>query len=96
MKRAPLPAADLTDVSHQVNIAAAEASADDVTLAIASNDPIEAPARKLPRLVILDDNFGFMINGCLRQWKGGDIVTDPESIAQLLDNGAPLKDLSDV
>jgi hypothetical protein len=52
------------------------------------------PPKKLPRIVILDDNFGFMQNGSLRQWKDGETVTDPVCIAQLIERNAPLKDLS--
>lgn len=52
------------------------------------------PAKKLPRIVILDDNFGFIENGSLRQWRDGETVTDAASIAQLIERNAPLKDLS--
>jgi hypothetical protein len=50
----------------------------------------------LPSMVILDDNFGFMDGGCLRHWKDGEIVTDPPSIAALIERNAPLKDLQHV
>lgn len=49
--------------------------------------------RKLPAIAILDENFGFMDNGCLRHWKDGDVVTVPADIAQLIAHNAPLKDL---
>lgn len=47
-------------------------------------------------MVILDDNFGFMDNGALRQWKEGEIVTNPIDVARLIASNAPLKDLSHV
>lgn len=50
----------------------------------------------LPRLVILDENFGFMDGNSLRQWKDGDIVTDGPTIATLIARNAPLKELSHV
>lgn len=55
--------------------------------------PAERTPEALPPLVILDENFGFMDNGCLRHWKEGEIVTVAADIAQLVARNAPLKDL---
>ena len=55
-----------------------------------------APASDTPSLVILDENFGFMDNGCLRQWHEGQVVTQACDIALLIKHNAPLKDLGHV
>lgn len=55
-----------------------------------------ARASEHPSLVILDENFGFMDNGCLRQWHEGQVVTQARDIALLIEHNAPLKDLGHV
>lgn len=99
-KRPALPGEAVPQTSFSPPDSAASVSAMDLeqvapVVALEASAPAAARVpKKLPRIVILDDNFGFMQNGSLRQWKDGETVTDPVCIAQLIERNAPLKDLS--
>lgn len=51
--------------------------------------PKAEPSKLVPDLALLQENFGVLVNGCVRSWKAGQPVTDQNDISLLWANNAP-------
>lgn len=54
--------------------------------------PLDLPeVKEVPDLVILDEPFGIVVNGCTRAWSRGHLFKDAATIKLLIQHNAPLE-----
>lgn len=56
--------------------------------------PLETPPAivdDVPDAIVLTRDFGFRLNGCVRTWRGGEMITRRADVVELLAHGAPAR-----
>jgi hypothetical protein len=53
--------------------------------------PVANQVDDVPDAIVLTRDFGFRLNGCVRTWPAGQLITKHADVVELLANGAPAR-----